>query len=158
LGFTAGYVLQGQVLMEGTDLGNRSVELAGPSGYLTIGANGSIKTVPTFTGYGFIGHGSWYGGSMSLQNKGLIPSGGETANFYIVPTYFNNTADVQVANGTMHITPNGWSNASGTIAATQATLNFGGQWVNNGGLIDIANTTVNLGGLLSTLGFPGSGF
>jgi hypothetical protein len=156
IGFAPGSTLSGNVLFEGTGTQNRYIELTG-TGTLSLGPTASIKTAPGFAGTANIGGSNWYGGSLTLNNGGLISSEVSAKTVNINGASLTNTGTLRALNGaTLSVNPTNWS-SSGTISAMDSTLNFNGTWANTGPL-SINNSTLNLNGNFTTAGLNLAGF
>jgi hypothetical protein len=157
IGFAPGSTLSGSILFEGAGTQGRYVEVTGPSSSFTISPSGSIKTAPGFAGTGFIGQVSWYAGSMTLVNQGLISSEVNGKSVNLSAPSMTNAGTLRALNGaTLNFSSPNWS-SSNTISATDSTLNFNNSWSNSGAL-SINNSTLNLGGTFTTAGFNLPGF
>jgi hypothetical protein len=157
IGFTNGSTLTGTILFEGAGTQNRYVEESG-TGTLTIAATGAIKTAPGFAGTGQIGSSNWYGGTMTLNNGGLISSEASSKTVTVSSaSTLANTGTLRALNAaTLNVNSATWS-SSGTISATDSTVAFGGNWSNTGA-VNISNSTLALGGTFTTAGLNLAGF
>jgi hypothetical protein len=127
------------------------------SSYLTIEGENTVTlgSGVTVRGQGQIGSQFSFGGTNALINQGLISAdtsdqpGARTLSIF--ESSFTNEGTARAINGgALAINATSWSNAaSGTIRATDSTLDFGGAW-SNAGAITITDSTFNAGGTFST--------
>ena len=137
----------GNVVFEGTTGGRRFIEAVNGSTTLTLGAGVTIHG-----GYGDIGGSRFFGNGFTLINNGALTAdvSGQSLDIFSRVTLTNNGTITALAGTTLNIGAATWTN-TGTIQATDATLNVGGAWSNTG-TIAATNSTVNLGGIFTTAG------
>lgn len=145
VGLAAGSTFGGTIIADGTS-GTRYIETA-TAGTLTFGPGAQISNSGGVALT--IGQSQWFSQATTVTNRGTITSAVNGQTVRIASDVFNNESPgvYQSQNGgLLDIAAPTWSN-TGTITLTAgSTFTFAGNWSNAGGTINATNATVNAGG------------